>query len=159
MEKPIQIALNILNNQEILGKESLTINEVREMLYDVDKMFNVSIETDIKKDFATKEQRDVFNDIMSRITHTHKSINYPDSIFFMVAGNFYIEHNTKMNIVYLSYTFFNIFKSKFDIYYEETCKILSSLIEKHHLFDIDPTTPITISYLDDDIVQKIFNHQ
>lgn len=154
MEKPLRIALNILNNQVILGKESLTINEVREMLYDVDKMFNVSIETDTKKDFATKEQREVFNDIMSRITHTHKSINYPDSIFFMVAGNFYIEHNTKMNIVYLSYTFFNIFKSKFDIYYEETCKILSSLIEKHHLFDIDPTTPITISYLDDDIVQK-----
>ena len=76
METSLQLFNNLLSNYKLIGKESLTMVEIDKMLSQVNDLINSSIVKEenvksvIKKDFATKEQRETFNKIMSQITGT-----------------------------------------------------------------------------------------
>lgn len=139
MEKNLQIVLNLLNNQELLGKESLTINEVKEIINNVDK---ITI-TDSKKDFATKEQREVFNDIMSKVTCLKKLDEYTDSIFYIINDSVYMEQDLKTDNFYIRYgDFWEVFETKFDLNYEEIKELLRGLLEERLICKVNTTEVI-----------------
>lgn len=140
MEKPIQIVLNLLNNQEILGKEYLSISEIKEILYDVDKMFNVNIEKDIENDFATKEQRDTFNDIMNKITVNKIHKENPVNVYYMVGNSIYVVQDTITGDVYIRYSdFWEVFETKFKLNYKEIRELIQRLLEEHFKCNINTT--------------------
>ena len=127
MEKQIQVIENLLNIQEIVGKNSFNKQEI------------IDIETS-KKDFATKEQRDTFNGIMSKITGTKKSTYYTDSVFYMVGDLVYMEQDLKTNDFYIIYNdFWEVFETKLDLDYHETKKLLRGLLEEHLKCDVSTT--------------------
>ena len=153
MENNLQIVLNLLNNQELLGNQSLKIKEVKELLYDVDSMLNNKEEIEIKNNFATKEQREVFNEIMSKISEIKKSVDYPDSIFYMIGDKVYMERNLKTDIFYIKYSnFWSIFETRFKLNDNEISDLLRCLLEEHSKIKINSTVifcPFKVYRLED----------
>lgn len=133
MEKQIQVIENLLNIQDIDGKNSFNKQEI----IDIVKQANSIIKTS-KKDFATKEQRDTFNEIMSKITVDKKSNK--DSVFYMVGDSVYMEQYLKTNDFYISYNdFWLVFETKFNLNYQEIKELLCGLLEEHLKCDVNTT--------------------
>lgn len=136
MENLIKIINGRLDEQSLLGKDSLTINEIKNILEQVNVLVSKveSIDTkETEKDFCTKEQREAFNEIVSKFTETKKSDKYPDSVFYMVGDYVYMERNSKTNNFYIRYCdFWAFFETKFNLNYQEISGLLQGLL-KHHL--------------------------
>lgn len=86
----------------------------------------------IEKDFATKEQRETFNEIMSKVTCLKKSDKYPDCVFYMVGDSVYMEHDLKTHIFYIRYNnFWRVFRTEFNLNHQEIGELLRCLLEEH----------------------------
>lgn len=143
--KTSEIGNNIMVNCEnnislIFTREALEelINDYNDIKKDeaiIKVIDNIILETSpkeevIEKDFATKEQRDTFNDIMSKITGTKKSDEYPDSTFYMVGDDVYMEYVLNSGTFYIKHNnFWQVFESKFNLNYQEISELLSVLLE------------------------------
>ena len=146
MENLIKIINNRLDEQSLIGKEYLSINEIKTILEQVNDLVSkkVSIETNViseaKKDFATKEQREVFNEIVSKFTGTIKIDKYPDSVFYMVGDSVFMEQNLKTNNFNIRYSsFWAVFETNFNLNYYEISELLRGLLEQHLKCDVNIT--------------------
>lgn len=140
MEKQIQVIENLLNIQEIVGKNSFNKQEIIDIVKQADSILSVIDNETIKKDLATKEQCDTFNEIMSKITGTKKSSKYPDSVFHMVGDSIYMEQDLKTNIFYIKYyDFWSVFETKFELKYQEIKELLRGLLEHHLKCEVNTT--------------------
>jgi hypothetical protein len=143
METSLQLFNNLLSNYKLIGRESLTMVEIDNILSQVNVLVNsssVKENADIEKDFATKEQREVFLDIMSKITCTKTDNSYPDSIFYMDNDSVYMEQDLKTNDFYIRYYgFWRVFETKFDLNYYEISELLRGLLEHHLKCEVNTT--------------------
>ena len=132
MENLIKIINNRLDEQSLLGKEYLSISEIKNILEQVNNLLSNVETNENKKDFCTKEQRDTFNEIMSKITGTKNSDEYTDSVFYMVGDSVYMEQELKTDNFYIRYDdFWSVFKTKFNLNYQEISQLLRGLLEQH----------------------------
>lgn len=138
METEIKIVEHLLEIQELVGKDSFTKNEIINILKQakliVSNQYKKEENYDVgsKSDFCTNEQRDTFNEIMSKITETKKIDKYPDFVFYMVGDYIYMEHDLKNNDFYIRYTnFWSVFESNFNLNYKVISELLRGLLEEH----------------------------
>ena len=143
MENLIKIINGRLDEQSLLGKDSLTINEFKNILEQVNDLVS-KVETnetkETKKDFCTKEQREAFNEIVSKFTETKKSDKYPDSVFYMVDDSVYMERDLKTDNFYIRYyDFWLVFERKFKLNYQEISGLLRGLLEEYLNCNVNTT--------------------
>lgn len=144
MEKQLKVIENLLNIQEIVGKNSFNKQEIIDIIKQANSMISVVDIKTSKKDFATKEQREVFLDIMSKITGTKKSDEYPDSTFYMVGDDVYMEYVLNSGTFYIKhYNFWQVFESKFNLNYQEISELLSVLLEDELRYKTNNTHYVT----------------
>ena len=140
MENLIEIINNRLDEQSLLGKEYLSINEIKNILEQVNNLVSQSEIIEANKDFCTKEQRDTFNEIVSKFTGTKEIDEYPDSVFYMVDDYVYMELDLETNIFYIRYdNFWRVFETKFGLDYQEIKELLCGLLEEHHKYEVNTT--------------------
>ena len=157
MDNNLQIAINLLDNKELLGKEYLTIPEVKELLYDVD---NISISGTVI-DFAMKEKRDTFNDIRinhikqtymdiaNKITDIKKLDKYPNYVFYMVDNIVFMKHDLISDIVYIRYwEFWELFEKRFNLNYNQISLLLKSFLQVNLDCHVNSTECESIVYLE-----------
>jgi hypothetical protein len=140
MENLIKIINNRLDEQSLLGKESLTIDEFKTILEQVNNLVSNVETTEVMKDFCTEEQRETFNEIVNKITGTKKSYKHPNSVFYMVGDSVYMEQDLKTNDFYIRYYgFWRVFETKFDLNYYEISELLRGLLEHHLKCEVNTT--------------------
>ena len=84
-----------------------------------------------QKVIATKEQREIFLNIMNKITGTKTDDRYPDLIYYMVGDLIYMTLN-KNGIFHIKYTgFWSVFESLFNFGYDEIRDVLCVLLEDY----------------------------
>jgi hypothetical protein len=125
------------------------MSEIDKMLSQVNDLVNSTnvkeeiVKEEIKKDFATKEQRDAFNEIISQFTGTKRLDDYSNSVFYMVGENVFIERNLKFGNFDIRYSnFWEVFKSKFGLSYQEISDLLRGLLEEHFKCKVNTTWQI-----------------
>ena len=117
--------------------------EIDNILSQVNVLVNsssVKENTENNKDFCTKEQRDTFNEIMSKFTGTKKTKYQENSEFYVVGDSIYIEHNLKTHNFYIRYEgFWSVFESKFNLNYIETSELLRGLLKEYLKCEVNTT--------------------
>jgi hypothetical protein len=147
MENLIKIINGRLDEQSLLGKENLSINEFRNILEQVNNLVSIVETTEVMKDFCTEEQRETFSEIMSKITGTKKDDKYPDSIFYMVDDSIYMEQDLKTDNFYIRYKdFWSVFETISDLNSKEISELLSGLLAQHLNCKVNTTSKHSLNH-------------
>ena len=161
MEKQLQVIENLLNIQEIVGKNSFNKQEIIDIVKQADSILS-DINNEIsKKDFATKEQRDTFNDIRinhikqtymdiaNKITDIKKLDKYPNYVFYMVDNIVFMKHDLISDIVYIRYwEFWELFEKRFNLNYNQISLLLKSFLQVNLDCHVNSTECESIVYLE-----------
>lgn len=136
MENLIEIINNRLDEQSLLGKEYLSINEIKNILEQVNDLVSQSeiIEANKTKRYNVikKQSSDVFNDIMSKISGTKKDDRYPNYLFYMIGDIVYMERDLETNIFYIRYdNFWTFFQFNLNMMHQDIQEMLRVLLEEY----------------------------
>lgn len=128
--------INLIFTKESLEElindyNDIYVNKVVEEIADTIKETTYKEEI-IEKDFATKYQREVFLDILNKVTCLKKLDEYTDSVFYIINDSIYMEQDLKTDNFYIRYNgFWSVFETKFNLNCQEISNLLHGLLEEY----------------------------
>ena len=90
------------------------------------------------KDLSTPELW--FKDLLNQMDTYDKLQQYPDSIFFHINKEIYMEYDKEFKKLYYHYDkIYSVLESKFGLNHHQTNKLVKDMVEEHYKLEVDTT--------------------